>query len=58
MSSSRENKREILGTTTITYKYQVTIPRKVRERGKLKEGDMLAFIEENGRIYVAKSTEV
>lgn len=55
---SREGKREILGLSSITYKYQVTIPKKVRDRLKLKEGDTITFIEENGRVYVGKSTDV
>lgn len=55
---SREPKREILGMSTITYKFQVTIPKKVRETHKLKEGDTVAFVEEHGRIYVVKSTDV
>jgi AbrB family looped-hinge helix DNA binding protein len=55
---SKDNKREILGLSTITYKFQVTIPKKVRDRIKLKEGDSLTFIEEDGRVYLGKSTEV
>ena len=55
---SREPKREILGMSTITYKFQVTIPKKVRETHRIKEGDTLAFVEEHGRIYVVKSTDV
>ena len=55
---SKETKREILGMSTITYKFQVTIPRKVRERCKFKEGDTLMFIEEGDRVYLGKSTEV
>lgn len=55
---SREGKREILGLSPITYKFQVTIPKKVRDRFKLKEGDSVTFIEEDGRVYVGKSTDV
>jgi AbrB family looped-hinge helix DNA binding protein len=56
---SRDEKREILGLSTITYKFQVTIPKKVRDRCKLKEGDTITFIEEeNGKVYLGKSTEV
>jgi len=55
---SRESRKEILGMSTITYKFQVTIPKKVRERQKLKEGDGLAFVEEGGRIYLTKTTDV
>ncbi len=41
----------------ITYKFQVTIPKKVREKHGLKEGDTIVFVEENERIYVKKSTD-
>ncbi|MEM3383815.1 MAG: AbrB/MazE/SpoVT family DNA-binding domain-containing protein [Nitrososphaerales archaeon] len=50
-------KSEILGMSTITYKFQVTIPKKVRERFQLKEGESLVFIEEDGKLIVMKSTE-
>ncbi|MDH2908090.1 MAG: AbrB/MazE/SpoVT family DNA-binding domain-containing protein [Candidatus Nitrosotalea sp.] len=55
---SKESKREILGMSTITYKFQVTIPKKVREKHGLEEGETLAFVEESGRIYLVKSTDV
>lgn len=55
---SKDPKREILGMSTISYKFQVTVPKRVREAHKLKEGDTLAFVEEHGRIYLVKSTEV
>ncbi|SMH70344.1 AbrB/MazE/SpoVT family DNA-binding domain-containing protein [Candidatus Nitrosotalea okcheonensis] len=44
--------------STITYKFQITIPKKVRDKHKLKEGDTVTFIEEGGKMYVAKSTDV
>ncbi|MBM3904777.1 MAG: AbrB/MazE/SpoVT family DNA-binding domain-containing protein [Thaumarchaeota archaeon] len=47
----------MLGVSTITYKFQVTIPKKVREKHHIEEG-YLTFIEENDRIYIGKSTEV
>lgn len=55
---SREPKKEILGMSTITYKFQVTIPKKVREKQRLKEGDAIAFVEEGGRIYLTRTTDV
>lgn len=55
---TKESKKEILGMTTISYKFQVTIPKKVREKHNLKEGDTIMFVEENDRIYLAKSTDV
>lgn len=44
--------------STITYKFQITVPKRVREAHRLKEGDTLAFVEEHGRIYVVKSTDI
>ncbi|MCD6241258.1 AbrB/MazE/SpoVT family DNA-binding domain-containing protein [Candidatus Bathyarchaeota archaeon] len=41
----------------ITYKFQVTIPKRVREKFNFNEGDMLVFIEENGKLILMKSTE-
>ncbi|WP_187147509.1 AbrB/MazE/SpoVT family DNA-binding domain-containing protein [Candidatus Nitrososphaera gargensis] len=42
----------------MSHKFQITIAKKVREKLKLKGGDSIAFIEEGGRIYIAKSTDV
>lgn len=55
---TRDSKKEILGMTTVTYKFQVTIPKKVREHHHIKEGDTLMFVEENDRIYISKNTEI
>lgn len=51
-------KKEVLGMTTITYKYQVTIPKKLREKHQLEEGDTIMFVEEDGKIFLKKSTDV
>lgn len=53
-----DTRREVLGTSIITRKAQVTIPKKVRDRFKLKEGDLVMFIDINERLYLAKGTEV
>lgn len=39
-------------------KYQLTVPKKARDKFELEEGDLIMFIEENGRLYLAKGTEV
>ncbi|GEM_PF-1155964 len=54
---SRKSKREVLGVSKITYKFQVTIPKTVRERFGLKEGDIYvgrwkAGISEEHRIII------
>lgn len=51
-------KRRVLGTSTITRKYQLTVPKKVRDRFKFDEGELVMFVEENGRLYLAKNTEL
>ncbi|MGI0073860.1 MAG: AbrB/MazE/SpoVT family DNA-binding domain-containing protein [Nitrosotalea sp.] len=55
---SKDSKREILGMSTITSKFQVTIPKKLRDRHDLKEGEGVAFVEESGKVYLVKSNEV
>ena len=54
---SKTSKREILGMSKITYKFQVTVPKRAREKFELKEGDVLVFIEEDGKLTLTKSTE-
>jgi AbrB family looped-hinge helix DNA binding protein len=54
---SKEPQREVLGVSKITYKFQITIPKRVRERFSLVEGDMLVFVEEAGKLILIRSTE-
>jgi AbrB family looped-hinge helix DNA binding protein len=56
--TSKDSKRDILGMTTITSKFQVTIPKKLRDKHNLNEGDNIAFVEESGKVYLIKSNEV
>lgn len=53
-----ESNRGVVGSSTITRKSQVTIPKKARERFNLQEGDLIMFIEEAGRLYLVKGTNV
>lgn len=56
---SKDLKREILGMSTLSHKFQVTIPKKVREKQELRANDTVMFIQEqNGRIYITRSTDV
>jgi AbrB family looped-hinge helix DNA binding protein len=55
---SKDARREILGVSKITYKFQVTVPKEVRERFQLREGETIVFILEDGRLFLAKSTEI
>ena len=52
------DKKEILGMSKITYKYQVTIPKKVRERFQFKEENTILFVEENGKLYIKTSDDL
>jgi len=51
-------KREILGLSKITYKFQVTIPKKVREEFNLKEGDRIVFLKDGNKLIIIKSDEL
>ena len=53
----KDVKREILGTSVLTYKFQLTVPKKVREKFQLKKGETLVFIEQDNKLFLAKSTE-
>ena len=49
--------REILGTSRLSHKFQVTIPKEVRERFELGPADLVVFYEENGKLVLGKSKE-
>lgn len=42
----------------VTSKGQITIPKAVRERLNLAEGDKVAFIEKDGNIVITKSSVI
>ena len=50
--------REILGTSRISSKFQVTVPKEVRGRFKLKAEEILVFSDDDGKLVLRKSTEV
>jgi len=47
-----------LGVSKITYKFQVTVPKEVRERFQLRERETIVFIGEDSRLFIVKSTEI
>ena len=53
-----KSKKEILGMSTISHKFQVTIPKEVREDKNWEEGTKVLFIKEEGGIYLRTSTEL
>lgn len=48
-------KERILGTAKISTKAQVTIPVEVRKKFKLEIGELLVFVEEDGRLLLRKA---
>jgi AbrB family looped-hinge helix DNA binding protein len=44
----------ILGSSRITGKSQVTIPKAVREAVKLEKGDLVVFVDEKDQVVIKK----
>lgn len=55
---NKKSKKDILGISTLSHKFQVTIPKEVREVTNLSEGDKIVFVNEDDRIYLKLSTEI
>jgi len=49
-----QERRRILGSSTITRNFQATIPSRVRELFKFKEGDLLVFLVEDDKLFLEK----
>lgn len=49
--------KEILGTSKVSGKFQITLPKEVRERFKIEEQEILVFSAEDGRLVLRKNTE-
>ena len=47
-------KMDLLGDSKITGKYQVTIPKAVREMLSLENGDLLVFVREQNAILIKR----
>jgi AbrB family looped-hinge helix DNA binding protein len=48
---------EILGTSKLSAKFQITVSKDVRERFKLDANDLLVFWDDNGKLVIRKSTD-
>jgi len=46
---------KILGTRRLTTKGQVTIPSEAREKFHMNIGDLIVFIEVDGKLFLRKS---
>ena len=55
---SGKSKKVILGMSTLSHKFQVTIPKEVREDANLGEGDKIVFVKEDGVIFIKANTEL
>lgn len=53
-----KSKKEILGMSTISHKFQITVPKEVREAKNLEAGDKVLFVNDGDNIYIKKSTEI
>lgn len=47
---------EIMGKSTITGRYQLTLPKLVREFLKADNGDLIVFVKDHDRILVKRGT--
>jgi AbrB family looped-hinge helix DNA binding protein len=56
MFPCRRDSMEVVGKSTITGKYQLTLPKPVREILGASNGDLLVFVKENGTIVVKRGT--
>ena len=44
--------------TTMSHKFQITVPKEVREAKNLAEGDKILFVSDGDEIYIKKSTDL
>ena len=44
--------RKIIGASKVSSKFQATIPEDVRKKLSIAAGDTIAFVEENGRVFI------
>lgn len=48
---------EILGTSKLSAKFQITVSKEVRERFNLDANDLVVFWDDNGKLVLRKSTD-
>lgn len=48
---------EILGTSKMSTKFQITVPKDVRERFNLRADEIIVFCDDNGKLVLRKSTD-
>ncbi len=48
----------LLAVSTLFQRYKTQVPKEVREKLKLKDGDKMAWVHEGGRIYVGSARKI
>ena len=49
--------KQILGTSKMSSKFQVTIPKEARDRFKLDAEEILVFIDSDGALLIRKGSD-
>jgi len=52
----RRDSMEVVGKSTVTGKYQLTLPKFVREYLRADNGDLIVFIKDHDKILVKRGT--
>ena len=52
------NKENGMELAKLTSRCQLTLPREVRQKLGVKEGDKVVFLEENGRIFIENAEKL
>ena len=47
--------RIVLGNSKVGKRFQITIPKKARDSFNVKEGDLILFVKEDGKLTLTKS---
>ena len=46
-----------LGSSKVTVRYSVTLPEGARQLLKIREGSVVVFVEEGGRVYLSSEVK-
>jgi len=48
----------LLAVSTLFQRFKTQVPKEVREKLELKDGDKMAWVHEGGRIYVGSARKI
>jgi len=54
----RKVRRKFMEVAKVTSKGQITIPRDIRDKMKIKRGDKIVFFEDNGKCFFQNSASI